>query len=100
MKYIKKFEISNYQITTNTDLRYVIVVKIDNNLYVKCNKTGENTNFDIISSITHISQVITYFPNDINFEMKKYENMPDKYEFDVMTIDEIEMLINANKYNL
>jgi len=99
MKHIKSFEIDNYIVTTNTDLRYAIVIEFEGKLYVNAIKEGDVNGFIDISNIEHISQVINHLPQYVKSEIDKFKDIVGG-KIDIMTIDKLKLLIDVNKYNL
>ena len=103
MKYLKKFEINNYLITTNTDLRYAIILEYEGKKYVRYTLDGIGRQFIALEHITNISQVIKFLPKDVEEAIKNFDkemHTLTDVKFKVMPIDELELLINTNKYNL
>lgn len=105
MKYLKKFEIRDYFITTDTDLRYAILLLFKGDTYVRCAFNGVNQQFVEFDEVKNISQVVKYLPQDVDeaITILNFDNIIfgiSDFKFDVMTIEELELLINTNKYNL
>lgn len=99
---ITLFEKYDIITSTNRDIRYVITLHFNDDIYVNCYSNISN-GYVKINDITDMNYVIKYFPSQIEQEIN---NVKDdlisyvNYKIEVLTIDELELQVTANKYNL
>jgi hypothetical protein len=103
MKYLKTFENEterNYVIISNIDGRLAISVK-----FKKSHKFVTSYPFQFIDSFFHDNFTIKYYTKEEAFydltQIENYYNTEkETHDFEVISKNELEIMINANKYNL
>jgi len=102
MKHIKIFE-------TETERNYAIITYVNGKLAISVKfKKYNNSNqypFQFIDEFNHTNFIIKYYTKEEAFydltQIENYYNTEkEKHYFEIILKDELELMINANKYNL